>query len=345
MNSYMYFLTIAFLLYLPFSNAFLKSTKYTPPSLYMVKRSPDIVNIIKEPSFTSRFIQKTHSFMKLIRSQNILPTILLMNTGAWIVKPSLQIYKSPPFFISSLITLSIMSNSMILNDLFDMSVDKINHPERPLITGEITKREAIISSLSLFLSSEILNLRYIPPDLQYITHYANIVITIYTPLLKRLVLIKNITCAGLVTFSVWFSGLLMNKNSNNTGLLSIASSFLFLGSLYNEILLDIRDYEGDKQNGILTIPVLYGKSKTWKIAFCILSMNLLSNSLFIYKLYSIRESIFFLLICSQLFMKLREIKNNEYSKNIIKMSVDDTQKQLFAVLIYICFLRTRQSIH
>ena len=337
----MFFLTILFFLYLPFGNAFLKSTKYTPPALYVVKSSPDIVNIMKEPSLPLRsFIQKTHSFMKLIRSQNILPTILLMNTGAWLAKPSLQIYKSTSFFISSLITLSIMSNSMILNDLFDMSVDKINNPRRPLITGEITKREAVISSLCLFLSSEILNMRYIPRDLQYITHYANVIITLYTPLLKRLLLIKNITCAGLVSFSVWFSGLLMNKTSNKTGLLSIASSFLFLGSLYNEILLDIRDYEGDGQNGILTIPVLYGKSKTWKIAFCILSMNLLSNSLFIYKLYSIRESIFFLLICSQLFINLRQIKTNHYAKDVIHRVVDDTQKQLFAVLLYLCFLRT-----
>ncbi len=335
----MFFLTIAFLLYLPFGNAFLKSTKYTPPSLYVVKSSPDI-NIIKEPSFTSRFIQKTHSFMKLSRAQNILPTFLLMNTGAWLAKPSLQIYKSTSFFISSLITISIMSNSMILNDLFDMSVDKINNPRRPLVTGEISKQEAIISSLCLFLSSEILNMRYIPRDLQYITHYANIIITIYTPLLKRFVLIKNITCAGLVSFSVWFSGLLINKNTNHTKLLSMASLFLFLGSLYNEILLDIRDYEGDKQNGIVTIPILYGKTNAWKLAFCILTMNLLSNSVILYKLYSIRESIFFLLICSQLLLKLRQIKTANYTKVIIKSSVDDTQKQLFAVLLYLCFLRT-----
>jgi geranylgeranylglycerol-phosphate geranylgeranyltransferase len=278
--------------------------------------------------------------MKLSRAQNILPTILLMNTGAWLAKPSLQIYKSTSFFISSLITISIMSNSMILNDLFDMSVDKINNPRRPLVTGEITKREAIISSLCLFLSSEILNMRYIPRDLQYITHYANVIITLYTPLLKRFVLIKNITCAGLVSFSVWFSGLLINKNTNHTKLLSMASLFLFLGSLYNEILLDIRDYEGDGQNGIVTIPILYGKTNAWKLSFCILTMNLLSNSVILYKLYSIRESIFFLLICSQLLLKLRQIKTANYAKDIIKSSVDDTQKQLFAVLLYLCFLRT-----
>jgi len=278
--------------------------------------------------------------MKLSRAQNILPTILLMNTGAWLAKPSLQIYKSTSFFVSSLITISIMSNSMILNDLFDMSVDKINNPRRPLVTGEISKREAILSSLCLFLSSEILNMRYIPRDLQYITHYANVIITIYTPILKRLAFIKNITCAGLVSFSVWFSGLLINKNTNNSGLLSMASLFLFLGSLYNEILLDIRDYEGDGQNGILTIPILYGKTNAWKLAFCILSMNLLSNSVILYKLYSIRESIFFLLICSQLFINLRQIKTNHYAKDTIHKVVNDTQKQLFAVLLYMCFLRT-----
>lgn len=343
MKSYMFFLTIVFLLYLPFGNTFLKSTKYTPDSLYVVKSSPDIINIVKNPSLATRFIQKTHSFMKLSRAQNILPTILLINTGTWLAKPSLQIYKSTSFFATSLITISIMSNSMIVNDLFDMPVDKINNPQRPLITGEISKREALISSICLFLSSEILNMRYIPKDLHYVTHYANIIITLYTPLLKRFIFIKNVTCAGLVSFSVWFSGKVMHRNAQNTGLLSLASSFLFLGSLYNEILLDIRDYDGDKQNGIVTIPILCGKHNAWKIAFGILSMNLLSNSLVLYQLFSIRESILFLLICSQLFTKLRKIKRNEYTKDIIKSAVDDTQKQLFAVLLYICFLRKIQK--
>ena len=64
----------------------------------------------------------------------------------------------------------------------------------------------------------------------------------YTPILKRITLIKNISCASLVSFSLFFSALASSQSTmllsnKNFGLLSITMGYIFFGSLSNELLL------------------------------------------------------------------------------------------------------------
>jgi len=71
-------------------------------------------------------------------------------------------------------------------------------------------------------------------------------IIIYTPILKKITFIKNISCASLISFAPIFSGLTTNIN-NNYCLLYTLCGMIFLGSFYNEILLDIRDKDDDEK--------------------------------------------------------------------------------------------------
>jgi len=88
---------------------------------------------------------KSLSFLKLIRSKNILPTLLLSFSGGFVMNPSIyNILKSSIFITSTIITLLIMSCSMIINDIFDINIDKINNSKRPLVTGEVSIKEASI---------------------------------------------------------------------------------------------------------------------------------------------------------------------------------------------------------
>ena len=133
---------------------------------------------------------KTTGILKLIRCKNILPTILLSFSGGWIMNPSLyNLLHSPTFIIATINTVIIMSVSMVINDLFDMELDKINNSGRPLITGEVTKKEAIIfSTLSLFLC-EFLSIKYLPLHLQWVIHLSIIDILAYTKILKPITFI------------------------------------------------------------------------------------------------------------------------------------------------------------
>lgn len=288
--------------------------------------------------------KKIKSIGKLTRAKNIIPTLFISLSSGWIMNPSLKnLLLDQQFLISTLITNLIMLLSMILNDLFDIKIDKINNPGRPLVTEEITKKEGIFYASSLFLFIEYLSIKFLPYYLQLFVNITLFNIFIYSPILKYITFIKNITCALIVSMSSIFVGLATNSifNTKNIGLLLIFSKLLFLGSFYNEVLLDINDYEGDKKNNIETIPVIYGKKNTLKL----LEIALFSITPWICKLlfdlFNMKVAFVIPFLLSPLFNNLINIEEKNYSKEVIKESVSETNTSLFSLLFYFCFLATK----
>ena len=293
--------------------------------------------------FNPIWYKKTCALFKLARYKNIPPTLLLTFTGGILSHPSLNdLIRNPTFLIASLNTVLIMLNSMVINDLFDINTDRINYPYRPLVTGEITLREARVFSLFLIFLTECLSIRYLPRSLQRIIHLALVQILLYTPVLKRIPLIKNLSCALLVSFAIYFGGLSTKTSfflfpEIYSPLLSISTSFIFLGSFYNELLLDMKDVEGDKKTGIWTLPVFLGKPRSWKLAKIILSANVFMNTARLVHYLGFGKGLLFLAFCSPLFYELEKIKKKNYHTNVIRKVVQKTNGPLFLVLLGLVF--------
>jgi len=235
-----------------------------------------------------------------------------------------------------------MCASMVVNDIYDVEIDKINNPQRPLVNGSVKIYEAFILYLFLIGSCEFITLNYLPDNLKFIIQAVIIKISIYTPILKRILFIKNLSCAGLVSFSLFFSGLatsytIMNLHKN-FGLLSIAMSLIFFGSLSNEILLDIRDKEGDENSNIVTIPTLFGKFFSWLTTAGILYFNIISNTFSFAYLYNTKLALFIPLIMSPFMINLNKIKKKNYSRESIANYMKYSNYPLLLLLIYLCFI-------
>lgn len=331
------FFNLFFLLYLTNINSFIKKKSYD----LSFKKSNCISIYSINNKLKERIIDKSKNYLKLIRSENIIPTLLLSFTGGWITNPSIyNLLHSKTFITSTLITQFIMSSSMIMNDICDFDIDKINNPKRPLISGKVTMKEAISLNSILLLLSEYLNIFYLPNYLHIIVHLSIINIIMYTPILKKILFIKNISCASLVTFSIFFASITsINKLielNPNFRLLSILLKFIFLGSLYNELLLDISDYEGDKINNIKTIPVVFGKNIAWIFANIILYFNILFSIFSLNYLYNFDIGIILSFICLPSLFNLYKIKKSNYSKETIRYTVFEINKTLFLSLLYFC---------
>ena len=288
---------------------------------------------------------KYTNFNKLIRSNNILPTILLNVAGGWIMNPSINLLKNPLFRISVINTLCIMSGSMIINDICDINIDKINCPNKPLVNKSISLKEAYFYLISLFGISEFLALIYLPKNMKIITHMGIINSLIYTPILKKIPLIKNISCAFLVVLGIIYSAFSVNINGfdyinihKNIYLLFIFCSTVFSGSLYNEVLLDILDKEGDKLNNINTLPVILGNNVSINILFIILYALFLNSFFLLIQIYNYNISNIYSIISMYLFLQIEIIKFNNYSREIIINSVKNTNKVLLSLVIFICGL-------
>jgi 4-hydroxybenzoate polyprenyltransferase len=232
---------------------------------------------------------------------------------------------------------------MIINDIYDITIDKINNSDRPLITGAISIKEAILFSLFILSTSEYLSIKYLPIYLQKIINASIIYITIYTPILKKIPFVKNLSCALLVSSAPFFTGLTMtdqfynlNKMNNNMDFLLLLCNNIFFGSLTNEILLDIRDYKGDKQNNLKTIPTLLGIPTALEFTNVIIYSNLLFNHIMLTRLMNIKLSIIYNLIMIPQLKYLFDIKKNGYSIESIKKTVNYSNNTLFLLLFYFC---------
>ena len=299
--------------------------------------------------------------MRLIRSHNILPTIGLATTSAWISNPTVSAaiahIISPKFAIATINIILILSASMIINDLYDTPIDIINNPDRPLITGAITTREAKVAIIGLLGLSEMLVMRFLPFHMQIGNHLSILGIILYTPFLKRMFLIKNLFCAGLVSYSLIFAAAFGQTTFeiSNRGILwngwfrglqplwlkpsAIASVFstIFFYSFQKEILLDISDYEGDIINGIPTIATKYGRYNAFMVAYIILAINIFVNSWILLGMYG-PIGILYSYIINPLLLAIPMIYIDHYSSESIEKYNRFSIKILCMGFLYFCVL-------
>lgn len=323
-------------------NAFQKSP-------YIRSSSGSLFNTRFQPSPPP--FPEPNRFLKLIRYKNIVPTAMLCFAGGWIIDPN-HLFHSRGFVVSTIDTLIIMSNSMVINDIYDLKIDKINDTSKPLVTGEITVPEAVSLFLCLLAVSETLSVLFLPENSQYIVNIANIYVFLYTPIFKRIPVVKNIACAAIVSFSVFFGGLTASQHvggiiveNTNFGLLAIVVNTIFWGSLSNEIILDIRDVNGDVANRVYTIPVIFGSKNAMILANTVMFYNAVSSTLALNFLYENRwGGLPVWLILTILQYESGEIYNNQFSDDSIYAYLNQVNKSMILLLVYICTLATCSTI-
>jgi 4-hydroxybenzoate polyprenyltransferase len=190
------------------------------------------------------------SFIDITRIRaNVLPTSLLTIMAA----PPIENIHLPRFGKAFTMVHLLTSASMVINDIYDQPGDRTNHPDRPLVSGQISEKEAwtTVGVLSALYGALGLGLpRMVAP--YWIGAW--VLIMAYTPVLKNICLVKNVACAATIAAAVPFIGL----SSGASVALWARARFIFGGSLYCEVLMDILDRGGDALEGIRTLPVLHG---------------------------------------------------------------------------------------
>jgi len=224
---------------------------------------------------------KLYEIVKLTRlHKNSIPVSMLCLLSGYITNPySWEKWIVSPSFIASLIIVqSITAASMVINDIYDIEIDRINQPNRPLVTGTVTVKEARWLVRGLYGLTFYLGIQFIPHVLDPFWIVGMFLVNIYTPFLKKITLVKNVVCAMIISSTVPFVGIatlnLMEKTTAsslaNLPLMLLTTQNIFFSSLYIENLLDIRDMKGDNAMGIHTIPVVFGKHFTLFFVACLL---------------------------------------------------------------------------
>jgi geranylgeranylglycerol-phosphate geranylgeranyltransferase len=171
----------------------------------------------------------------------------------------------------------IMAGSNTINDYFDLDIDQINRPERPLVAGKLTIRQAwkfawIEFSVGILLSLLINFTAFL------IALIVSGIIILYSFRLKRLPLIGNLAVSFSTAMAFIYGGAAVDR-IKETIVPAVLAFFFHFG---REIIKDIQDREGDARGSARTFPLIYGEVAALGLTsaiFVILSVVLLIPSL------------------------------------------------------------------
>lgn len=229
-------------------------------------------------------------FLKLIRPINLLIIALTMFGIYFYTESFVDADGVNPFDFGLLIfsTLLIAAGGNIINDYFDVRADRINKPERVIISKHIKRRWAIVShwilNLTAFFIAAYLGWKH--QSFWYLTiHFTSITLLwFYSLRLKKIALLGNIIIAGLSVLVIYLtliflqneydlnslrSYLLASRDSvfgiSPTAIIFIFMCMAFFQNTMREIVKDIEDVAGDKLIHAHTVPMIIGNKKTLRI--------------------------------------------------------------------------------
>lgn len=196
-------------------------------------------------------MHKIKAVFKIIRPLNILITFISVIVGGIIALKSNNI--SQPLFFAAISESLTFTAGNIINDIFDLEIDKINRPKRVLPSGIITKNLAGIIYL-IFLFSALYISYNVSPIVFKIILLTNVVLFLYSFIIKKMILIDNVIVAAIVG-SAFIVG---SASVGNINAGYIPFAFALLINFAREIVKDMEDIKGDSASGIKSFPSVFG---------------------------------------------------------------------------------------
>lgn len=194
-------------------------------------------------------------------------------------------------------TVCIAAGGYLINNVFDVETDLENKPQDVVINRGISEAAAYNYYLALNVIGVGIGF-YLSNEIQRPGFAAAFIIVaatlyLYANSLKSMLLIGNFVVAFLLAFSVLIIGLfdllpmigLYDQDYLGTlfGILIDYAIFTFLINLIREIVKDLEDVNGDYNQGMNTLPIALGVSRTAKVAFALTIIAVLVLGWYIYE--------------------------------------------------------------
>jgi geranylgeranylglycerol-phosphate geranylgeranyltransferase len=155
--------------------------------------------------------------------------------------------------VASLAAALIAGGGNAINDYFDLKIDKVNRPDRPLPRGALSLGEArklwIATSACGLVLSLLLGIWAILIAIVWVGGLYG-----YSRYLKRTVIAGNIAVALMTALAFPFGAVVAGRPE----LGYYPALFAFLANLARELLKDVEDVDGDATVGAETLPVKHG---------------------------------------------------------------------------------------
>ncbi len=216
--------------------------------------------------------------LTLIRFPNLLIMLLTqVLVRAFLVFPDRTLGQlfSWRFYVLLLATLCVAAAGYIINDYYDLKIDRINKPERIVLGKGLTRRKAMMVHLYLSLLGVALGAA-LGWRIGLVMAGAALLLWGYSARFKKLPLVGNLTIALLAAAMVLVVPLQAGQPSKAAWAYGV---FAFLITLIREIIKDVEDEEGDATFRCRTLPIVLGLLKTKWVVYGVLVLFLLFTTM------------------------------------------------------------------
>jgi 4-hydroxybenzoate polyprenyltransferase len=219
------------------------------------------------------------------------------------------------YLLLILSTVLIAAAGYIINNILDQETDNDNKPENVVIGKGIS--EAMGYNLYFIFNVTAVGIGFYLSNAIQKPTFAGIFIIIVTLLylyatsFKQMLLVGNIIVSLVLAFSILIIGmydllpLTFDSNKNEMGvvfsLLLDYAIFAFLLNFIREIVKDLEDIEGDTNQGMNTLAIVFGVNKTTKVVFSLSLVTTLILLLYI-NTYLMTNQLYYAVIYGLLFV-------------------------------------------
>jgi 4-hydroxybenzoate polyprenyltransferase len=192
--------------------------------------------------------------------------------GAGHLKPAVTWSLVMPVVYGALMAAVLNAASNAINQIYDLAIDRVNKPKRPLPAGTMTMGEAWWFTMATFVLAWVLAWLASPDgrhECFWIVLFTSVLVWAYSAppfRTKRHGIWANVTIAIP-------RGLLLKVAGWSTVKTVMGVEPWFIGAIFGLFVLgasstkDFADIEGDRADGCQTLPILYGvKKAAWMIA-------------------------------------------------------------------------------
>ena len=245
---------------------------------------------------------KMASFLELGRPWNSLSVIILSILGFLLSSATITSFH---ILILAVVIFLVYNGSSALNDLFDIKVDSINMPFRPLERGSIKVKDVVLFSSACYLLGNALAL-YVSLNFFisiFLMSLFSIIYSVPPIALKDRVLLGNLGLGFVSMFMTIYAGYVLSTNSLiMTSQIFLQAMALMLLFSFFSVLKDFKDMGGDKIYRKKTIVTKYGAKNASKINIAG-TVLFFSITIMVFYFFSF-QNLLFILLSSILFIAL-----------------------------------------
>jgi len=173
----------------------------------------------------------------------------------------------PQYLLTATVLVCMTSAACAINDYWDLTKDRINHPDRPLPSGRLSLGQAWWAAAILFGCAAI---AAIPLGFSPLVLVAVSIVLLwnYSHLLAFNGIFGNTIVAATIAALILLGSLVAHRPLA----MLYPIGFLFCYALAKEIIWDVHDAEGDRAQGIVTVANQWGNRAAFAIAWGLLGV-------------------------------------------------------------------------